>query len=202
MAVQPIVEYYRLVDDGTGAAYNFVNPSSPTAATLLDFGTVDAGQDTYEQNIANITTANNGCQVYAIYNNRGDGTNATSTMQNTILSVVNNEDGHQGNSDGDVYTGKWINVVLNDHSEVTETVQLGKGETDGVPDKTETKLQLTALGINEQTNAGEISGAANGGTLTGEDTKNFARIKIWVHPELNAVAGPHKFRLRTTYSYT
>lgn len=202
MAVQPIVEYYRLVDDGTGAAYNFENPSNPTAATLLDFGTVDAGQDTYEQNIANITATNNGCQVYAIYNNRGDGTNATSTMQNTILSVVNNEAGHQGNSDGDVYTGKWINVVLNDHSEITETVQLGKGETNGTPDATETKLQLTALGINEQTNAGEISGAANGGTLTGEDTKNFARIKIWVHPELNAVAGPHKFRLRTTYSYT
>ena len=198
MAVQPIVEYYRLVNNGTGEAYNFENPSSPTAATLLDFGTIDDGGDAYKANITDITADNNGCQVYAIYNNRGDGTNSTSTMQNTLLSVVNNEDGHQGNSDGYVYTGKWINVVLNDHDEISDVVKLGKGETDD----SEAKLQLTALGINEHTNAGEISGAANGGTLAGEDTKNFARIKIWAHPELNAVAGPHKFRLRTTYSYT
>jgi hypothetical protein len=115
-------------------------------------------------------------------------------MQNTDLSVVSNEPDEQGNSGGNVFNYHWINVLLNDGVYGDDEVALGKDDDD--PTK-ENKLRLTALGLNTE---GVISGAANGGTLS--DTENFARIKVWVDIQNDAPAGPHLFRLRTTYSYT
>ena len=201
-AVAPVVEYFRLVDDGTSTdTFTF---ETGNAATLLDFGTVDAGSNTLKSNVSEITAAEKGCQVYAIYNNKGGSTD-TSDMQNAVLSVVNNEAGQQGNSNGVVYENKWINVVLNDHDENTESVALGRSAQDVTDDVEEGKLQLTAVGLNDTdpTEAGTIKGTANGGTLTGtNDIKNYARIKVWLDILANAPAGPHNFRLRTTYSYT
>ena len=200
-AVAPVVEYFRLVDDGTTTdTFTF---ETGNAATLLDFGTVDAGTNTLKSNVSEITAAEKGCQVYAIYNNKG-GSTATSDMQNATLSVVNNETGQQGNSNGVVYENKWINVVLNDHDENTESVALGRSAQDVTDGVAEGKLQLTAVGLEaDPSSVGIIKGAANGGTLTGtDDIKNYARIKVWLDILGSAPAGPHNFRLRTTYSYT
>ena len=99
---------------------------------------------------------------------------------------------------------KWINVVLNDHDENTESVALGRSAQDVTNGDPEGKLQLTAVGLEADPNeVGIIKGAANGGTLTGtDDIKNYARIKVWLDILAGAPAGPHNFRLRTTYSYT
>ena len=205
-AIAPVVEYFRLVDDGTTTdTFTF---ETGNAATMLDFGTVDAGSNTLKSNVSDITAAEKGCQVYAIYNNRFGSPNyesaGTSDMQNATLSVVNNEANQQGNSNGVVYENKWINVVLNDHDENTESVALGRSAQDVTNGDPEGKLQLTAVGLESDPNeAGTIKGAANGGTLTGDpDIKNYARIKVWLDILANAPAGPHNFRLRTTYSYT
>lgn len=216
MAVAPVVEYYRLVDDGTGmGVLDYLKDSNNNVvpASFLDFGTVDAGSDTYEASVSNITDQNSACQVYAIYNNNSNSSGyvsgGVSDMQNTMLSVVSNETGQQGSSIGDVFERKWIQVVLNDHDESLDKVALGQyssavaAEIPGiVADAQETKLQLTALGLNEATQSGTIKGAANTGTITAADAENFARIKVWLKIEANAPAGPHLFRLRTTYSYT
>jgi hypothetical protein len=210
MAVEaPNVEYYRLVDDGTGMdQLDFLKDgnNAVVAANFLDFGIVDAGNNTYKQNVSDITADNSACQVYAIFNNKGGQTDRAD-MQNAWLSVVSNEEGQQGSSQGDVFERKWIQVVLNDHDEATNAKSLGKysakvaQEIPGVTaDTEETKLQLTALGIDESTQAGTIKGAQNGGALT--DTQNYARVKVWLKIEADAPAGPHLFRLRTTYSYT
>lgn len=205
-AVAPVVEYFRLVDDGTTTdTFTF---ETGTPATLLDFGTVDAGSNTLKSNVSEITASEAGCQVYAIYNNRFGSTGyesaGTSDMQNATLSVVNNETGQQGNSNGVVYENKWINVVLNDHDENTENVALGRSAQDVTDGIAEGKLQLTAVGLDDTdpNEVGTIKGTANGGTLTGTDATNYARIKVWLDILANAPAGPHNFRLRTTYSYT
>ena len=209
MAEQPIVEYYRLVDDGTGMdKLDFLKNSKNeiVPANFLDFGIVDAGSNTYKENVSEITSDNAACQVYAIFNNKG-GQSDKANMQNAWLSVVSNEQGQQGSSQGDVFERKWIQVVLNDHDEATDAKSLGKysakaaQDIPGVTaDTEETKLQLTALGLDESTQGGTIKGAQNGGALT--DTQNYARVKVWLKIENNAPAGPHLFRLRTTYSYT
>jgi hypothetical protein len=129
-------------------------------------------------------------------------------MQDTYLSIVSNETGQQGNSAGDVYEYRWVNVLLNNANYGTDQVALGKYTADTSPenkaDANEYKLQLTAMGLDATNSAevGIIKGKANGGSLTGEDAKNFAQIKTWVDIKPNAPAGPHLFRLRTTYSYT
>ena len=45
--IAPTVEYYRLVDDGTGAGTYKFDTGAP--ATLLDFGTIDAGTNSNEK---------------------------------------------------------------------------------------------------------------------------------------------------------
>ena len=217
MATAPIVEYYRLVDDGTNSnSFQYVNPAAPAPETLLDFGTVDAGTNTYQTaydgDNSILTDTNKAVQVYAIYNNNSNSTSYNSSgvsdMQDTYLSIVSNETGQQGNSAGDVYEHRWVNVLLNNGTYGTDDVALGKYTVDTSPtavaDTTETKLQLTAMGLDAtvSTNVGVIKGKANGGSLTGTDTENFAQIKTWVDIKPNAPAGPHLFRLRTTYSYT
>lgn len=187
MATAPIVEYYRL--EGTTGSYQFVDGTTPS--TQLDFGTVDAGTSTHEGTITNITSSLAGCQVFAIFNNKGATGVDVSDMQNAVLSVVDDT----GSSAGTVYEGRWINVVLNDGDE-NDPVKLGKHTTDAE----ETKLDLTAAGLDAVNDKGTIEGGTNGGTLA--DTNNYAIIKTWVYPEANAAAGSHNFRLRTTYSYT
>jgi len=193
MAVAPIVEYYRL--EGTTGSYQFVDANNPS--TQLDFGTVDAGTSTHEGTITNITSSLAGCQVFAIFNNKSATGGPVSDMQNAVLSVVDDT----GSSAGTVYEGRWINVVLNDGDE-NDPVKLGKykATTDHPADTEETKLDLTAAGLDAVNDKGTIKGTTNGGTLA--DTTNYAIIKTWVHPEANADAGSHNFRLRTTYSYT
>lgn len=216
MATAPIVEYYRLVDDGTNSgSFQYANPAAPAPETLLDFGTVDAGTNTYQTayngDNSLLTSSNNAVQVYAIYNNNSNSTNYNSSgvsdMQDTYLSIVSNEAGQQGNSAGDVYEYRWVNALLNNDAYGDEA-KLGKYTAAtspiGTADTAETKLQLTAMGLDATNSAevGIIKGKANGGSLTGEDAKNFAQIKTWVDIAPNAPAGPHLFRLRTTYSYT
>ena len=150
-AVAPVVEYFRLVDDGTTTdTFTF---ETGTAATLLDFGTVDAGSNTLKSNVSEITASEAGCQVYAIYNNRfgssGYESAGTSDMQNATLSVVNNETGQQGNSNGVVYENKWINVVLNDHDENTENVALGRSAQDVTDGIAEGKLHKNSTELGQ-----------------------------------------------------
>ena len=196
MATAPIVEYYRL--EGTTGSYQFVDANNPS--TQLDFGTVDAGTSTHEGTITNITSSLAGCQVFAIFNNKGAAGGAVSNMQNAVLSVVDDT----GSSAGAVYEGRWINVVLNDGDE-NDPVKLGKytakTSEDGTPDTEETKLDLTAIELDAVNDKGTIEGGTNDGTLAAAK-KNYAIIKTWVKPEANAEAGSHNFRLRTTYSYT
>lgn len=189
--VAPKVEYYRLVDDGTGAGKYKFDTGSP--ATLLDFGTVDAGTSTYEATQSKILNTLKGCQVYAIFNSKGASA-AASDMQNTTLSVVSNETGHEGNKADTVYEKSWVNVLINNET-FGDSVALGN-----VTGSEITKT-LTALGEDSSTNSGIIKGTANDGTLTNA-THNYAICKVWVNIEPNAPAGPHNFRLRTTYSYT
>jgi hypothetical protein len=193
MAVAPIVEYYRL--EGSTGQYQFVDANNPS--TQLDFGTVDAGTSTHEGTITNITSSLAGCQVFAIFNNKGAAGGAVSDMQNAVLSVVDDT----GSSAGKVYEGRWINVVLNDGDE-NNPVKLGKykATADHPADTEEFKLDLTAIELDPENDKGTIKGTANGGTLA--DTDNYAQIKVWVDIQANADAGPHLFRLRTTYSYT
>ena len=190
--IAPTVEYYRLVDDGTGAGkYKF---DTGTPATLLDFGTIDAGTSTYEATQSNITNTLKGCQVYAIFNSKG-ASNDASDMQNTTLSVVSNETGHEGNKVDTVYDKSWVNVLMNNESFGSDAVALGN-----VTGSEITKV-LTAVGEDSSTNPGLIKGTKNDGTLTNA-TSNYVICKLWVNIEPNAPAGPHKFRLRITYSYT
>ena len=240
MAVAPVVNYYRLVYDETATGsdqFKFAE-ATDTPATLLDFGIVDAGDDNWNPDKTKYTADYKPVQVYAIYNNRGAGTGAdVSDMQNTKLSVVSNESGKEGNTEGTVYYSRWIQILLNgeDHDSdgwtslgkydpTTATAagykanqclpnfnELGNNSnsatdaipTEGTADSAETKKELTAFGFSGVTGkAGIISGASNGGTLTGTDQENFARITVWPITAPNAPAGAHKFRLRTTYSYT
>lgn len=192
--VAPIVEYWRLVDDGTGTgAYTFADT---TAATLLDFGTVDAGTNTYEGTAANITKDLASCQVYAIFNAKG-ATTASSDMQNTVLSVVSNESGHEGSKQDVVYEKSWVNVLMNKEDVDSSAVALGNVTG------TEVTKKLTAIGLDASVtgNEGTIKGTANDGTLANAG-ENYCIIKTWVDLPPNAAAGPHHFRLRTTYSYT
>lgn len=192
--VAPIVEYWRLVDDGTGTgAYTFADTK---AATLLDFGTVDAGTNTYEGTAANITNSLASCQVYAIFNAKGAAT-ASSDMQNTVLSVVSNEAGHEGSKQDIVYEKSWVNVLMNKEDVASSAVALGNVTG------TEVTKKLTAIGLDPTVtgNEGTIKGTANDGTLANAGD-NYCIIKTWVDLPPNAAAGPHYFRLRTTYSYT
>ena len=190
--IAPTVEYYRLVDDGTGAGTYKFDTGAP--ATLLDFGTIDAGTNTYEATQANITNKLKSCQVYAIFNSKGASADA-SDMQNTTLSVVSNEAGHEGNKVDTVYEKSWINVLMNNESFGSDAVALGN-----VTGSEVTKV-LTAIGEDSSTNPGLIKGTRHDGTLANA-THNYVICKLWANLEPNAAAGPHKFRLRTTYSYT
>lgn len=194
--VAPKVEYYRLVDDGTNSGtYKFVDDKN--AATLLDFGTVDAGSDSHlDKTIVDAAAANAdpaGYQAFAIFNAKGESTDH-SDMQNSVVGVVNNEVGHEGNKDGVVYEQHWIHVLMNAE---TDDVSLGfDKETSSEVTKT-----LTAIGLDPAEAAGTIKGSKNDGTLLNAQN-NYARILTWVSLPQNAAAGPHYFRLRTTYSYT
>ena len=196
MAVAPIVEYYRL--EGSTGQYQFVDANN--ASTQLDFGTVDAGTSTYEGTMTNITSDLAGCQVFAIFNNKGAAGGAVSNMQNAVLSVVDDT----GSSAGTVFEGRWINVVLNQNNE-DDPVKLGKytakTSPEQVADADETKLDLTAIELDPVNDKGTIEGGTNDGTLLGAK-RNYAIIKTWVQVQANADAGSHNFRLRTTYSYT
>lgn len=198
--VAPVVEYYRLVDDGTSTStYALYDAGSGVApATLLDFGTVDAGTDYYEGTTANITASLDSCQVYAIFNAKGATSSTESShMQNTVLSVVSNEAGHEGAKMDAVYDNAWIHCIINAETQADE-IALGK---DGTGEKTKT---LTAAGLDQdpaKSDYGIIQGSANDGTLA-NSSKNYAIVKLWVSTKANAAAGPHYFRLRTTYSYT
>ena len=196
--VAPKVEYYRLVDDGTSTGtFKFLDASTP--ATLLDFGTVDAGSSSNaNKTTVDAATSNNdpgGYQAYAIFNAKGESTDH-SDMQNAELGVVSNEAGHEGNQDGDVYTNHWVHVLLNTNP-ASKAVALDLA-SDG---ETVVKQPLTAIGVDASESAGVIKGTKNDGTLSGAQS-NYARITTWVELQANAPAGPHYFRLRTTYQYT
>ena len=224
MAVAPVVNYYRLKWDstvGSAGGFAFVDPDTPS--TSLDFGIVDAGDMTYQDD-ADIAAASlneaSGCQVFAIFNNKGANTEGSevSDMQNTYLSVVD-QNGGSGTAENPFYIGnqKWIQVLMNNEKQsdgwfslgvysggdIQEDVRVNGNYTVGEAETGTNagKKELHAVGYDTPDKAGIISGGLNDGTLNSA-TNNYAQIKLFVGIPQNAPAGAHNFRIRTTYSYT
>ena len=128
MASQPVVEYYRLVYDAATSGFTFLGGASATPAETLDFGIVDAGLDTYEDDNSKLIENKLSCQVFAIYNNKS-GQSAVSDMQNTTLSVVD-FNGRTTPSDP-IYSGRWIQVLINDENHSDGWTSLGKSLSSG-----------------------------------------------------------------------
>ena len=184
MAVNaPLVKYYEDV----------LNDGSPTGdvkeITLWDAGIVDAGTTSADK-------------IIYIWNNKDNASEDHSDMQNVKLGVVSNEVGSVGNKDGWVYDNNVIKVTLNAHDPSTESVHLGK---DSSSSGAEFVLPLTAKGLNEsdKDEQNRIRGTKGTTNLT-DGVNNYAKVTACVDlsAHANAAAGQHKFRLRTTYSYT
>ena len=215
MAVAPKVNYYRLAynDSLPTPALDFYDEDNDVfakvPATFLDFGIVDAGDDAYEVNNINddeskLVKTLKSVRAYAIYNNNADSSNDVSDMQNTKLSVVCNEAGKEGNTEGTVYYSRWIQVLVNNEQHSDGWTSLGKypgattptgynaneclpnfaklaanlnSETDGVPvSGTADTLETKKelTALASGTDPGTIKGTKNNGTLN--DTDNFAKI--------------------------
>jgi len=225
MAVAPVVKYYRLKWDSTvGSAGGFAFVDDTTDSTSLDFGIVDAGDMTYQED-ADISAASlneaSRCQVFAIFNNKGATTagSEVSDMQNAYLSVVD-KNGGSGTAENPFYIGnqKWIQVLMNSEKQsdgwfslgvysggdIQEDVRVNGDYTVGDPETGTNagKKELHAVAYDDTPEkVGIISGGLNDGTLNNA-TNNYAQIKLFVGIPQNAPAGAHKFRIRTTYSYT
>ena len=225
MAVAPVVKYYRLKWDSTvGSAGGFAFVDETTDSTQLDFGIVDAGDMTYQED-ADISAASlneaSRCQVFAIFNNKGANTagSEVSDMQNAYLSVVD-ENGGSGTTQNPFYIGnqKWIQVLMNSEKQsdgwfslgvysggdIQEDVRVNGDYTVGDPETGTNagKKELHAVAYDDTPDkVGIISGGLNDGTLNSA-TNNYAQIKLFVGIPQNAPAGAHNFRIRTTYSYT
>ena len=184
MAVNaPLVKYYEDV----------LNDGSPTGdvkeITLWDAGIVDAGTTSADK-------------IIYIWNNKDNASDDHSDMQNVKLGVVSNEVGSVGNKGGWVYDNNVIKVTLNSHNPATDCVHLGR---DTSSTGAEFVLPLTAKGLNES-NKDEVNRirGTKGTTNLADGVNNYAKVTACVDlsAHANAAAGQHKFRLRTTYSYT
>lgn len=184
MAVNaPLVKYYEDV----------LNDGQPTGdvkeITLWDAGIVDAGTESADK-------------IIYVWNAKDEAVDDHSDMQNVKLGVVSNEVGSVGNKVGWVYDNNVIKVTLNDKDPSTDAVHLGK---DSSSTGAEFVLNMTAKGLDE-TNQDEkyrIRGTKGTTNLT-DGVNNYAKVtaSVDLSAHASAAAGQHKFRLRTTYSYT
>lgn len=188
--IAPEVKYYEYAN--IDADTNTPKDDSIQVCTKWDAGIVDAGTDSKDK-------------VLFIWNANGEASDDHSDMQNVKLGVVSNETGHQGNKVDKVYEKAWCHAVLNAHDHDTEYVALGRDQTKYAADGTdvENTLALTAVGLDESDTDQQyrIKGTKGTSTLDNGQT-NYAKVTCWISLDASAAAGQHKFRLRTTYSYT
>ena len=141
-------------------------------------GEVDAGSETE-------------ALEFTIWNNKGN-SEPVSHMKNVRITTVNAD----GTEKGDVVTGKWVHVIVNDSDDSAD----GKGTPIGGNSVTN-QAKVWAEGVDKDADGYIIKGDANDG-VKGHSTVNYASVKAWVCVPANANEGEKPFIVRVPYSYT
>lgn len=157
---------------------SFYDKTGTNKIESWQLGEVDAGSETE-------------ALEFTIWNNKG-GEEDVSNMKNVRITTVNSD----GTEKGDVVTGKWVHVIVNDDDPSGD----GKGTPIG-GNSAENQVKVWAEGVDKATDGYTIKGTKNDG-VKAHSMENYANVKAWVSVPLNANEGEKPFIVRVPYSYT